>query len=448
MKNLELRRRCDQLRRAEIRFPVQTLRPAVEMHPFGRFRSGEAQLCNCQRTGVLCPLSTRTLRAKLEAMKALSEWMWRRYVRQAAARRRTERVRAKQLRQKKRNRVYFAPLPVEPKRLAAEALARRLPQKRVNRRSPWNARVMAPENLHFGLDHNGVAEFAERIRVLMAGDYPVYLDFTQVKEAGPAAALHIAAEIDRWREFRQTWRKPRVYDFNEWNPAIRRYFLDLGLFELLNVSNPPDDLPGMSKQRVLKMRQNHIIEPNDVTALRDQLHDLCGSVPNRLSFFDALSEAMSNVMHHAYQDDDPNGWPRLEGRWWMTADFDPSDATLRIAFLDQGVGIPMRLPRSGIAEWAAGIMADWGRNDDAARIQAALQYGRTSTGQLGRGKGFHDMQMFVDGHPDNWMRVLSGQGQCIYRSGKVEPRSYEKAIVGTIVQWSLVVPEAGVRHGN
>lgn len=174
--------------------------------------------------------------------------------------------------------------------------------------------------------------------------------------------------------------------------------------------------------------------------MRDQLHDLCGAVPNRFGFFDALCEAMSNVVHHAYQDEDPNGLPRIPGnRWWMTADFDLDKHVLRIAFLDQGVGIPARLPRSGLGEALSGILSKLGRNDDAARIDAALQYGRSSTGQPGRGKGFHDMEMFVDFNNDNWMRVLSGHGECVYRSGRFEPRRHELAVVGTIIEWSLVL---------
>src|SRR5262249_35876129 len=156
---------------------------------------------------------------------------------------------------------------------------------------------------------------------------------------------------------------------------------DLGLFELLNVSNPPRGPPATAKQRILKMRRNEMINADDVRSMRDQLHELCGSVPNRLGFFDALCEAMRKVVHHAYEDEDPRGWPRLDGKkWWMTADYDHEKRTLRIAFLDLGVGIPVRLPRSGLGEAIGGLLAVLGRNDDAARIEAALQYGRSSTG--------------------------------------------------------------------
>jgi hypothetical protein len=190
-----------------------------------------------------------------------------------------------------------------------------------------------------------------------------------------------------------------------------------------------------------------MIATADVTSLRDELHALCGALPNRLGFFDALCEAMSNVVHHAYQDADPFGWQTLKDHWWMTADFEPRVATLRIAFMDQGIGIPRRLPRSGWSESLEGFLARiGGQNDDAGRIQAALQYGRSSTGNPGRGKGFHDMQLFVDGHPANWMRVLSGQGECMYREKRVQPIRHAQPIIGTIVEWSLVVPGTHEAH--
>ena len=184
------------------------------------------------------------------------------------------------------------------------------PQKRLTRRTAPSAQLFAPAQLHFGDDHDGVAEFANGIRILMAGNHPLYLDFTKVEEAGPAAALHIAAEIDRWRHYRQAWTKPRVYDFDRWQPSIRRYFLDLGLFELLNVSNGPTDLPQVSRQHVENAAQSYDCACRRHPAPRRSACPMRVRA-NRLAFFDALSEAMSNVMHHAYQDPDPNGWPTL-----------------------------------------------------------------------------------------------------------------------------------------
>jgi hypothetical protein len=308
---------------------------------------------------------------------------------------------------------------------------------------PWNYVLQAPTDLHFGTQHDKVAVFTAGIRKLFGASLHPFLDFTQVELAAPAAALYVAAEVDRWRNQRSAWARPRVYDFHEWHPPIRRYFRDLGLFELLQVANPPDDPPSVSQTRVLRMRRNHILDPDSVTLLRDELHALCGSVPNRLSFFDALCEAMNNVIHHAYQDPDPEEWPRIQNGWWMTADFDPLNHMLRIAFLDQGVGIPARLPRSGFSELIDGLLRRLGRNDDAARIEAALQYGRSSTGKSNRGKGFHDMQLFVDGGPHNWMRVLSGFGECVYRDGSWYSTQHAEPVVGTIVEWSLVVLPEG-----
>ncbi len=370
-------------------------------------------------------------------MKKPSPWNRHMQIRRAAADRRRLR----------RYRLGRAPIP-QPRtpvgKLAeGRQFARRLERLRFKGSREVHYVLNAPRQLHFGTSRNEVAQFTAGIRKLFGALLRVYLDFTDVQLAAPAAALYVAAEIDRWRQHRNVWTKPRVYDFAAWAPSIRRYFRDVGLFELLEVANLPDDPPSASPTKVLRMRRNDSVDPASVVQLRDELHTLCGSVPNSLNFFDALCEAMNNVIHHAYKDPDPDDWPRLHNRWWMTADFDPKNGQLRIAFLDQGVGIPARLPRSGLWEHLEGYMTQFfpGRNDDASRIQAALQYGRSSTGHQGRGQGFHDMQMFVDGSPHNWMRVLSGFGEVLYRDRQWVSTQHAEPVVGTIVEWSLLVPE-------
>jgi hypothetical protein len=342
-------------------------------------------------------------------MKKLSDKQRQWLLRRAAAQRRKQRRKALPL-------APPSPAPPPKGKLAqGYQFARNLKRFQFPRTRQWNYVLPAPRELHFSTQHDQVAAFTAGIRKLFGAALAPFLDFTGVVLAAPAATLYVAAEIDRWRHQRATWARPRVYDFHEWHPSIRRYFRDLGMFELLQVTNPPDDPPSVSQTRVLGMRRNNVLDPDSVTQLRDDLHALCGGVPNRLSFFDALCEAMNNVIHHAYQDPDLEEWPRIQNGWWMTADFDPRSHVLRIAFLDQGVGIPARLPRSGFSELIDGLLRGLGRNDDAGRIEAALQYGRSSTGQSNRGKGFHDMQMFIDGNSHNWMRVLSGFGECVYR---------------------------------
>jgi hypothetical protein len=50
--------------------------------------------------------------------------------------------------------------------------------------------------------------------------------------------------------------------------------------------------------------------------------------------------------------------------------------------------------------------------------------------------------MFVDGNAENWMRVLSGHGECVYRSEQFVRQQHDVPVVGTIIEWSLVVPRA------
>ncbi|MBX9944419.1 MAG: hypothetical protein K2Y40_10095 [Reyranella sp.] len=399
------------------------IRPLVELWSYGRQVASNSGLARASIVviGKVC----------WPTMKFLSVKQWQRHIRTMRRRKRLE--------YRRRNGLRGVARLLDPATTKAQELAATLSTVRIGNNYEVSSKLIAPENLHFGVDHNGVAEYAEKIRVLRNGRVPVYLDFTQVRQAGPAAALYVAAEVDRWRVLRVV-RTMRAYDLAQWNPVMRTYLRDLGLFELLKVVNPPDDISDPSRQRILRMRARRGLHAEAVTELRDELNELAGGLPKRLEFFGAVSEAMMNVVHHAYEEPDPNGWPRLDGYWWMTADYDPQLAMIRIAILDQGVGIPVRLPRSNLGERLDGLLARLGVNDDAARISAALEYGRTSTGLAGRGKGFRDMQQFVDGDDRNWMRVLSGRGECLYAQHATRAENHDSAIVGTIIEWALIVP--------
>lgn len=301
------------------------------------------------------------------------------------------------------------------------------------------AHVVAPRELSFERDHSGVTRFTNTLRDLYAADLPCYMDFTGVQFAGPAAALHVAAEVDRWRRVDRSKRGVRAYDLDQWSPEIRIYLRDLGLFDLLETPNPPDDPPNSNAARILRMRRRAGITSADVSPFRDELMELSGANPDKNRFYDAVVEAMTNVVDHAYAFRRPEGWPILPKGWWLTAGYVPATRLLQVVFMDQGVGIPARLPRSSIWENIRGIQSAVGLKDDAQRIEAALKYGRSSTKAKGRGKGFSDMQELVD-QTNGKLRVLSGRGECIYDNNGTKGKNHARPVVGTLIQWSLTVP--------
>jgi hypothetical protein len=295
--------------------------------------------------------------------------------------------------------------------------------------------VSSPTQLSFTADHDGVAKFGEQIRIFGQANEPIWVDFTTAQEAGPAAALFVAAEMDRSRVL--TRRKIKLLDAIDWSPAVLDFMFQLGLFGLLELVSTPKH-SRIGGVLVRKMERHKGIAPEAASNFRDGLAKMIGkALPHHLATYDAIMEAVANVKDHAYTKPNPDNTSTIPDAWWVTASYEESKKLLQIVFLDQGLGIPATLPATA-GDILKAIVALKG-DTHSSRIEAALRYGRSSTGRQGRGRGFGDMMELVDAGSSNWLRVLSGKGECVYRDGKVHSTDYTVPISGTLVQWTLVV---------
>jgi hypothetical protein len=75
----------------------------------------------------------------------------------------------------------------------------------------------------------------------------------------------------------------------------------MGLFGLLKVRNPaPIELPVDSSIQHLPFRTGNSSDGRMAAKLRADLESIAGEIPNRKAMFDGVTEAMTNVLHHAY----------------------------------------------------------------------------------------------------------------------------------------------------
>ena len=120
---------------------------------------------------------------------------------------------------------------------------------------------------------------------------------------------------------------------DKWNPNVRRLLNEMGFFELLRMSPLPSGAPP-SGERYVKFRSGSKVDGELVHNFRNLDLSPHISVPNQIQLFGAITEAMTNVRHHAYQDRefyDP-GPPY----WWLSAAYDTQDNTLTVMLYDQG----------------------------------------------------------------------------------------------------------------
>ncbi len=264
-----------------------------------------------------------------------------------------------------------------------------------------------------------------------------YADFAQIERIDAGAGLVLAAEVHRYAQDRGG--VPGVHD-HLWHENVRDFFVDAGLFDLLKID--PKSIstkPSTDGQRqTLKFTSGRARQGSDAKALIQELQTLAGrKLGPRPTVYNAIAEAFANVAH-AY----PIGfrtWPyRTSRQWWASGFWSPSSDTVGLQLYDQGAGIPATLPKQ--TQWPKVLKLLDREGSPSGLIAAALEYGRTSTGQAGRGKGLAEMADWIETTGTGFLRIISGGGEITYRpGGHISRRNFNASFCGTLVEWEVRV---------
>lgn len=271
-------------------------------------------------------------------------------------------------------------------------------------------------------------------------------DFRTIRSISPAAALVLAAEYDRWRTL--SGRKLFTYRLPEWDPNVRSILIDLGFLDLLDVRG--DDAQSTTHPqdiRILKFMSGEGADGVYARDLQTQLAELAGDAAASTNLYDGIVEAMANVAHHAYPDWHEFQVTPVPGRWWMTGSYDSVRRALKVIIFDQGVTIPIHLPRSTVWEEIRGWLIRIGSlvpgvsvSDDSRMIEAAMEMSRTSTHLKHRGKGLADMLSLFETQQGGYLRIISRRGECLFRPGEVvERQEHGLSIGGTLIEWEVLL---------
>ncbi|HBC16057.1 MAG TPA: hypothetical protein DC026_10230 [Erythrobacter sp.] len=271
------------------------------------------------------------------------------------------------------------------------------------------------------------------------GRRPYYANFSTIEELDPASGLILAAEIDRWR--RTTSRTPVSFD-HLWKKDVRDFFFQAGLFDLLHIDPAATHVSEGDEGdfETIQYRSGIITSGEEANSFREELEaKIGGDIGPRVDVYNALSEAMSNVVWHAYQRT-LGAWPKaVINRWWLGGTWSKSDNMVTVQMYDHGVGIPRTLPKS--EHWSE-VLPLIGRIDsersDAGMIEAAMQYGRTRTGKAGRGKGLAQMADWIESADNGSLRILSGNGSLTFLPGRqLIKERLATEFCGTLVEWKV-----------
>lgn len=273
----------------------------------------------------------------------------------------------------------------------------------------------------------------------------IFLNLGTIQNISVAAALVLAAEIDRWQE---TWAVTlRLKNYRDWSPSVKALLSDIGFFELLKTPMRDTYRNLLPKDTVSVLRISSCSEMDGeiLAGITGELERIAKLFKQDPIIYGALVEAVYNGVLHGYPDDYEYKYPPLRKRWWATASWAPAKQTVRFIVYDQGVGIHATLPKwkhwekvRARLDNLPGATSTVGKYH-STMIEAALNVARSARGD-GHGKGFSDIVLPVDEIEGSRLRILSGKGELLYEHGGKRRRTERQHHVGgTLLEWTFPV---------
>ncbi|SFY11737.1 hypothetical protein [Pseudomonas sp. NFACC36] len=164
--------------------------------------------------------------------------------------------------------------------------------------------------------------------------------------------------------------------------------------------------------------------------------------------YNAITESISNVWQHAYDDSFFEQPVPFELRnWWIIVQHVGDQ--FFIAMYDMGASIPTTISTK---PWAPALIETISKlldltgmkvlsSGDAKSIKAAVDYGRSRFKKDNRGKGLTEAKDFVQKNPKGSMLIFSGLGHYEYKTegDKEILETLGTLFKGTLIQWNLML---------
>lgn len=300
--------------------------------------------------------------------------------------------------------------------------------------APKSHKIWAPRE--FDLietdDRHHTLKFLQELRqkMLRIRGAEIVIDFSRTVKLHAAGTLLFSAELRRM--LRHTGGEVRLRCVLPENEKVSQVFEQVGIYKLFGVSgviSPVDD-------DVVHWRfaHGHKVEGE---RYEDVLAEYDGDISEELqeSLFKGMTEAMTNVINHAYL------LPREDGcavedrkEWWMFSHF--RNEKIGVVFCDLGAGIPRTLPLRRKELWAR--LLRFGRTTDHSAIENAVKDSISRTGLSHRGKGLGQIFSTVRAVEGAEVVVFSNFGVFARtKTGGTVRKAYGDSIMGTLIHWTI-----------
>ncbi len=262
-----------------------------------------------------------------------------------------------------------------------------------------------------------------------------YVDFRSIREISPSAALVLVAELDRYEII--TKNKLYTVDAKKWDPKVRVLLEDMGFFGLLRVKKPKNKkIVPQSNLKYVQFVTGEKAVGESIQSMLKRLEEAFGDLPQKIHLYSAITEAVINVVQHAYTKDETNEC----AKWWLSGSYDTAEKVVTILVYDQGVGIPKTIRTENFSEKFKSALSN-ASHRDAYLIELAHYLGKTTTSKkqhrgFGLGENIRHYIEKLGNDANGVYTIFSLKGKYVYQ-GKSEFFRNKKPLNGTLIQWEI-----------
>lgn len=310
------------------------------------------------------------------------------------------------------------------------------------KRKTWKSKdkwtdLIPPLDIDLQQNRNATCEFIRTVREQVRAGVRLRLRFDECNSIKLSALVLLLAQIHK---LQLEYGNEHITGTYPKNPRIERLLEHSGFYKLLGVKSRPNSKTTSKLTRFIRFKSDQKPNSAEIPNLRKELLGDDLQMPKTIAklIFRALSEAMTNVNHHAYTNKSIRV-SLLGGRWWMVANLSEKNKLFTLAFYDAGVGIPKTLPRKYSNEIIRGVLSllPGFEPDDGQMIKAAMELGRTRTEASNRGLGLMDLAKLIEAVGAGSMHIHSRRGSYVYKPDKEEHMNHEGFVEGTLIEWQL-----------
>ncbi|AYA68560.1 hypothetical protein CDG62_09510 [Acinetobacter sp. WCHA55] len=259
----------------------------------------------------------------------------------------------------------------------------------------------------------------EKMRMKYSSGQSCYIDFYKVDTLMPDGTIHFLHQLAKLSTLNIKGRTSQ-------SPIVKSMLSKLGVHGRMG-------LPSFEFKHKVVDRWYYLMGESadfgeEFVEIQDALHEVLNDADEEFIVSTAISEAVSNVVHHGY--DKSTHYKK----WLLFVGI--SDKRCDIIISDLGRTIPKTAPKSLGEKIKDSLQIKWSEKSDADRIELATTWRKSSTNDSHRGKGFDNIIQVKDVRSDTYIHVLSRNGAWSSEQGK---KSYAEPVNGTIVYWSIPI---------